>query len=171
MEGFKVSVAEILGRPGSCRDVKVRRPLAGIHNALGKVAADPIEADLKAESVVEGILVSGDARAAAEMSCARCLEPLRADLELQLCELYVPRGQEAPADEEVYEFRGLEIDLEPMLRDALALALPLKPICAGDCRGLCARCGRNLNRGRCECGENEVDPRWAGLEKLRERLG
>lgn len=171
MEGFKVSVAEILGQPGRYRDVKVRRPLPGIHNALGKLSADPVEADLRAESVVEGVLVTGAAHAAAEMWCARCLDPVRADVELDVCELFVAPGREAPAEEEVYEVRGLEIDLEPMLRDALALALPLNPICSGECKGMCARCGQKLNQGQCDCTTDEVDPRWAGLDELRERLG
>lgn len=171
MEAFKVSVAEILGQPGRYRDVELQRPLPGIHNALGELGADPIEAGLRVESVVEGVLVTGKVRARAEMRCARCLDPVRADLELELCELFVAPGHEAPAEEEVYRVRGLEIDVEPMLRDALALALPLNPVCAGDCKGMCARCGRNLNQGECDCRTDEVDPRWAGLDELRERLG
>lgn len=171
MEGFKVSVAEILGRPGSYRDVELRRSLPGIRNALGEVAADPIDARLRIESVVEGVLVGGTTAARAEMRCARCLDPVGADLKLELCELFVAPGHEAPAEEEVYEVHGLEIDVEPMLRDALALALPLNPICREDCKGMCARCGRNLNQGECDCTTDEVDPRWADLDELRERLG
>jgi uncharacterized protein len=89
---------------------------------------------------------------------------------VDVCELFVAPGHEAPAEEEVYRVEGLEIDLEPMLRDALTLALPLNPICRSDCKGLCAHCGKNLNEGPCDCTDDDIDPRWAALSELRDRL-
>ena len=58
------------------------------------------------------------------------------------------------------------IDLEPMVRDALLLELPLAPLCNPDCAGLCATCGANHNLTRCECVTSEIDPRWAALRSL-----
>jgi uncharacterized protein len=57
-----------------------------------------------------------------------------------------------------------------MLRDAVTLALPLRPLCREDCKGLCARCGNDLNAGPCDCGGDDIDPRWEALAALRERL-
>ncbi|MGH2730855.1 MAG: YceD family protein, partial [Actinomycetota bacterium] len=54
--------------------------------------------------------------------------------------------------------------------DALTLALPLNPVCRASCKGLCAHCGADLNRGPCNCAAEETDPRWAPLAALRERL-
>jgi uncharacterized metal-binding protein YceD (DUF177 family) len=168
---FKISVSEILGRPGLYRDVTVKGFLPDLGNALARVSADgPIEARLRIESVVEGVLVTGPVDAPVTFSCARCLKPLEGDVVVDLCELFVAPGHEAPAEEETYEIHGQEIDVEPMLRDNIALALPLNPICREDCAGICATCGRDLNTGACDCTTEELDPRWAGLSELRDKL-
>ena len=149
MQDLKVSVSEILGHPGLYRDVQVKSSLPEVGNALARVSDGPVEGDLRAESVVEGILVTGLVTAPALFNCARCLKPISTDVRLEVCELFVGPGHEAPAEEESYEVRGDEVDLEPMLRDAITLALPLNPVCREDCAGLCATCGKDLNTGAC----------------------
>lgn len=172
MQSLKVSVAEILGQPGAYRDLKVEHQIREIRTALARLSeGDPVRAELRAESVVEGILVTGRASGQGHFQCARCLKPLDAEVDVEVCELYVTPGHEAAPEEEVYEVHGSEIDLEPMLRDALTLSLPLNPVCRIDCEGLCSSCGKNLNQGPCECVEDEIDPRWAALSELREKLG
>ena len=167
---FKVSVAEILGHPGRYRDLVVEAPLSDVRNALGRLVDRPVTGRLRAESVVEGVLVTGPVEARAEFDCARCLKPVPATLEVEVCELYVAPGHEAPPEEESYRIEGLEMDLEPMLRDAVALAMPLKPVCNEDCKGICVTCGKDLNAGPCGCSEEELDPRWAALSDLRDKL-
>jgi uncharacterized protein len=170
VQGFKLSVAEILGRPGHYRDVSVRKPLPGVGNRLAHLSDTPIVADLRAESVVEGILITGPLRGLTELECARCLKSFTCPVDVEVCELFAGPGHEAPPEEDTYEVHGLEIDLEPMLRDALGLALPLNPVCKEDCRGLCVQCGKDLNLGDCSCTFEEIDPRWAGLSALRDKL-
>lgn len=170
MQHLKISVADILGRPGHHRNVQVTAPLAGVANALARVDEAPIEAELHLESVVEGVLVTGTARSAASYDCARCLDRFRSAVSLDVCELFVAPGHDQATAEDAYRVQGSEIDLEPMLRDAVALALPLKPVCSDECQGLCPQCGTNLNQGACECRDDDVDPRWAALTALREKL-
>lgn len=171
MRDLAYSVADIVGRPGEYRDFRVEGSLAGDGTALARLADAPVRADLRAESVVEGVLVTGSVRADATLECARCLTRIDATVPVDdLCDLYVAPGHEAPEGEDAYELAGLEIDLEPMLRDSLLLALPLNPLCRAGCRGLCARCGRDLNTGACGCVDDDPDPRWAALEGLRARL-
>jgi uncharacterized protein len=165
-----VSVAELLGRPGAYRDVRLAAPLEGVAIALARLDPARVSADLRAESVVEGVLVTGMVRGETVLTCARCLRESSDPVEVDVCELYAAAGHKPEDDEEVYEVRGAELDLEPMLRDAIALALPLNPHCADGCEGLCAMCGRNLVDGRCECWESDHDPRWAALDKLKESL-
>jgi uncharacterized protein len=167
---FTASVAEILGKPGHYRDIKVSRPLPGVRTHLARLDGSPLTGDLRAESVVEGILMTGRVEGRVQLTCARCLEDFEASLSADLCELFVAPGHEVPEGEETYEVKGLEIDLEPMLRDALTLSLPLNPLHAEDCKGLCAHCGKDLNAGECSCVEDDVDPRWAALEGLRDKL-
>ena len=169
MPQLKVSVTEILNRPGEYRDLDLRPAFEDVHTELARLDTDPLETRLKAESVVEGVLVSGRVAGSASLNCARCLEPFEGAVELDVCELFTTPGHELP-EEEAYKVEGSEIDLEPMLRDALLLALPLNPVHDEDCKGLCANCGRNLNEGSCDCVTDEIDPRWAELSALRERL-
>lgn len=171
VQGFKVSVAEILGHPGHYRDLSVNERLSDVANPLVALTDAPLRGDLRAEAVVEGILVTGPLSGEMAGSCARCLKKVAGGISVELCELFVAPGHEVPGEEEAYEVHGFEIDLEPMLRDAVVLALPLKPVCKVDCKGLCARCGKDLNEGPCSCSDEEMDPRWAALSELRDRLG
>jgi uncharacterized protein len=170
VQELRVSVAEILGYPGEYRDIRLDRPISGVRTALARVTEGPVHAELRAESVVEGILMTGTVRAGTVLSCARCLDEFPSQVGLELCELFAGPGHESSVEDEAYRVEGKEVDLEPMLRDALTLAMPLHPLCREDCPGLCARCGRRLDVGTCDCFQEETDPRWAELDALREKL-
>ena len=170
MQGLNLSVADLLGRPGEYRDFSISSVVSGVSNPLARVEDRPVSGDMRAESVVEGILVTGRVRASVSYRCARCLTRFGLPVSLEVCELFVAPGHEAASDDDTYRVGGKEVQLEPMLRDALALSLPLSPICGESCAGLCSGCGRNLNQDVCICSEDDVDPRWAELAVLRERL-
>jgi uncharacterized protein len=169
VQHFCVPVAELLGQPGAYRDLNIRAPLEGVAVDLSRLGTDPINAELRAQSVIEGILVTGRVEGTSDLRCARCLTDFNSPLELSVCELFATPGHEGVPDD-AYLVAGTEIDLEPMLRDVIALALPLHPLCRQDCRGMCPRCGTDLNAGGCSCTEDESDPRWAPLDALRARL-
>jgi uncharacterized protein len=169
IDDFTISVAEILGQPGHRRDFTLELPLAGVGTALAHLEERPLQADLRAESVVEGILITGELQGATVLECARCLKQFGSSVDLDVCELYLAPGH-APEDEDSYRISATEIDLEPMLRDAVTLSLPLNPLCKEDCKGMCAHCGRDLNLGPCDCTEDATDPRWAALDALRDKL-
>ena len=169
MQQLNVPIGEILGRPGEYRDLDLRATLSGVQNALVRLDERPVRATLRAESVVEGILVSGKVEGGSTLECARCLTVRSAPVQLEVCELFVAPDRELP-EEDAYRLVGTDMHLEPMLRDAIALALPLNPLCGDDCKGLCSSCGRDLNLGACGCVDDEADPRWAALAGLRARL-
>jgi uncharacterized protein len=105
------------------------------------------------------------------LECARCLKEFDSSVDLDVCELFLaPDADVDVEDKESYRIAGSDLDLEPMLRDAVTLSLPLNPLCKEDCKGMCARCGRDLNLGDCDCTEDNTDPRWAELDALRDRL-
>ncbi|NHC44651.1 DUF177 domain-containing protein [Motilibacter sp. K478] len=126
-----------------------------------------LDLELRLEAVMEGVLVSGTARAAVTGECVRCLDPLEQQLEVSFQELYAyPESSSAEADEdEVRLLEGDLLDVEPVVRDAVVLALPLQPVCTEDCPGLCADCGARLadEPGH---GHDVVDARWAALGGL-----
>ncbi|GAA1521957.1 hypothetical protein GCM10009788_27280 [Nocardioides humi] len=132
----------------------------------------PVELDLRLEAVMEGVLVTGTASAVLEGECARCLEPIRDDLEVTFQELFVyddiRDSAEAEEDDEVSMLQDDLVDLEPLLRDAVVLALPFQPLCQDDCPGLCPECGVRLADEPGHRHEAAIDPRWAALTELRQ---
>ncbi len=107
--------------------------------------------------------------------CARCLSEVNDTLSFTVERTVVTPKEAADIDEEVLdEYLVTEdgfLDMDELISDTLELNFPSKILCRADCEGLCPRCGKNLNDGRCECKTNTPDPRLAGpLSKLLEQL-
>jgi uncharacterized protein len=168
-----LDVRELGRRPGSMKPVRAEVPApAELTVGLAKVPEGaPLALDLRLESVVEGVLVSGTASAPVTAECARCLTPVEDTVAVQLTELFVypdSTTQETTEDDEVSHLVGDLLDLEPVIRDAIVLELPLSPLCRDDCRGLCAGCGVALDDLPDDHTHTQSDPRWAALA---ERFG
>lgn len=133
----------------------------------------PVELDLRLESVVEGVLVTGSVRATATGACVRCLEPVSLPVDVPFQELfaYADRAEhhrEVGAEDdqtEEYQLVGDLIDLEPVLRDAVVPSLPFQPVCREDCPGLCSQCGAPLAEDP-DHQHEVIDPRWGALQAL-----
>lgn len=116
-----------------------------------------------------GIQISGELDALVRLTCRRCLaereERFLVPLEFRL-EPGVEPGSE---DEGIFALRpeGDVVNIAPIVREELILALPEFPECRAECLGLCPHCGVNLNEETCGCGSSEPDPRWEKLRKLR----
>jgi uncharacterized protein len=126
--------------------------------------------DVVLESFAGGVMVTGTVTSPWAGICRRCAAPVGGRLEVAVRERFVPAraesGWEATADEEAYPIVDDELDLGPMVREALVLELPLAPLCRPDCLGLCPVCGTDRNREPCSCVA-PPDPRWAILGVLR----
>jgi uncharacterized protein len=172
---------ELGRRPGSERKVPLTAPAPadlGIE-VLHVPEGSPIEFAIRLEAVVEGVLVTGTAQAGLEGECVRCLEKIHSEITADFQELFVYDDGEKHAkhdkhdkhdmdteDEETSRLEGDLVDLEPLLRDAVVLALPFQPLCQDDCPGLCIECGARLADDPEHRHEAAVDPRWAALQKL-----
>ena len=167
MEDLRVSVAEVLGRPGEYRDVEVSGRLGEARTELATLVDEPIEARLRLESVVEGVLVTGTVEGGTQLTCARCLKEIRSRASVEVAELFARPGSDV--EDEAYPIQGVELDLTPMLRDALVLSLPLNPVCKTACAGICPQCGGDLSEGD-HVHDEGLDPRWAELSMLRGKL-
>jgi uncharacterized protein len=162
---------ELGRRPGSQRRVSftAEAPAELGIEVLGVPEGSPVDLDLRLEAVMEGVLVTGSAEAGLEGECARCLEPIDDTLRVDFQELYLYDDGELPAGDREDELSRLEgdlIDLEPLLRDAVVLALPFQPLCRDDCPGLCVECGARLADDPGHRHDEPVDPRWAALQGL-----
>ena len=132
---------------------------------IGVPEGSPVELDLRLESVVEGVLVTGTATLELRGECVRCLGPVGQRLEVDLQELFVYPDREAE-EEEASRLQGDLADLEPLLRDAVVLDLPFQPLCRPDCAGLCPTCGANRNDDPGHEHPADHDPRWDLLRRF-----
>ena len=151
-------------RPGTMVEVArtVPAPIGLGLDVVSVPEGDPVELDLRLESVLEGVLVSGVARAQAHGECVRCLDSITVELDLDVQELFAYPDAPSADAEEIAQVEDELVDFRPVLRDAVVLALPLQPVCKDDCLGLCATCGARLNDDPGH-QHDQVDPRWAAL--------
>ena len=128
----------------------------------------------QAQLAGEGMRLQGHLHGEIAPACSRCLEPIAMVIDRDLDLLFQPEsvlGESAEVeihagDTEISFFAGPGVEVADVAREQILLALPMQPLCRADCRGLCARCGANLNQGACACPP-EADERWSALKSLR----
>lgn len=163
LAGLRVDVAAVARQPGVSRQVGRHAVVPGLATEAAGVGDDPVDLELRLEGVAEGVGVSGSVSGAWHAECSRCLEEIEGPFDLEVHELY----ESDPVESETYLLEDDEIDLTPLVRDAVVLTLPHAPLCSDDCRGLCPTCGIDRNHHDCDCGETPSDPRWDALDDLR----
>jgi len=162
---LRVGVTELRRRPGTQREVLVRTALPGLAITSARVPDDAeLVVDLTLESV-EGTAIT--ARGTVEVpwvaECRRCLDDLSGTLVVDVHEVY----EVHPTDGETYPIEIDEVDLEPVVRDAALLNLPLAPLCRPECPGPAPERLAVTVAGTAEpSGEPARDPRWAALDDL-----
>ena len=142
---------------------------------------------VKLQKTGSGVLLRGSTEVAVHTPCRRCLADVHLKLPVTFTLNLVSRaalsdaedeeGREDEqaeragsfdlerADEELFD--GKTIDLDPLVREQVLLALPMHAVCREDCKGLCGTCGQNLNEGECGCAPSQVDPRFAALKNIK----
>lgn len=130
----------------------------------------PLAVRLVATRVGRDVLVRGHLQGEAALNCRRCLEPVLQRIDDEVSFLFRAGIDRLTAErEEVYSFPegARELDLTDAVREHLFLAIPTLVVCREGCRGLCPRCGVNLNDGTCTCEGPETDERWAPFRGLK----
>ena len=149
---------------------------------MGKLAtsgrAEVIHEHRGPKEIVPDIRLRAKYQGKVEITCARCLDPVEHALKGDFDLIFRPLGVDQGASEHsittdeteigYYEKSGLA--LEDVLREQVLLSLPARTLCRQDCKGLCLRCGRNLNSEACTCDTAVVDPRWSALSDLGSRI-
>jgi uncharacterized protein len=156
-------------------------------DAAGYRARAPAHVEAHLDRVSRRVLLRARSRAELTAPCGRCLAPVPVPVPVEFALTFVPAAEEERPEGEAAEergkrrvagsftaervdeeaYRGREIDLDPVVREQILLALPRYPLCREGCRGLCPACGQNLNEKECGCDRHVPDPRWAGLERFR----
>jgi uncharacterized protein len=169
-----VNVAGLLAEgPGSHRDVAVHDLSLSLDEGL--VLARPVEGSVRLARTNRGLLVTGRLSAALRASCARCLKDVDVPVDMEIDEEALPSVDltsgmpvDTSADPEAARLSDHhELDLEPLIREAISLAEPIAPLCRPDCPGLCVVCGGDLATGDHEHADGPVDPRLEALRAFR----
>jgi uncharacterized protein len=135
----------------------------------------PVTLDFEIHKDKDRFRLVGTVLTELELSCSRCLEPFRMPVNASFDLRYLPASEMTHDEEREVEeddldtsyYREDQIDLNELLREQFYLALPMKPLCGDDCKGLCPTCGTNLNTGACDCAPQWEDPRLAVLKQLK----
>jgi uncharacterized protein len=163
--------------------------------ALERPADDPEAGEAAAELDLyiedENVFARGNLSGWIEVACSRCVGPVRIAVDEPLQVTFMPASRvpdgaaalaaetdaaaEGEADAEdpdaddvdLFPYHGKEIDLEPLMREQIILAVPFAPLCSESCRGLCPVCGIDRNTGTCTCDPAPADPRWSALKNLK----
>jgi uncharacterized protein len=172
---MKIQVADITESP---RELKYAE---GVDELNGRLARGASEYQLPSELGIDvsyyrsgsDLFFHGSLRGRVRATCGRCLEEYEFALDLPLTLVLAPReetagvARELSADDVALTFyEGKEVDLTPLVYEQILLALPTRPLCHDDCRGLCPSCGANLNLARCTCAPASAIPRLAVLRDL-----
>ncbi len=143
-----------------------------------KGQADLLVEHRGAHDHVNDIRVRASYKGAFEVLCARCVDPVALPVEGEFDLIFRPESADAEAGERAITEDETEIGyygqsgllLEDVVREQVLLSLPSRILCKPDCKGLCPRCGQNLNIAGCDCGEASTDPRWNALAGLAGKL-
>ena len=132
--------------------------------------ASPLHARVEATIAGSGeVVVRGSVQGALVQVCRRCLAELNSPFDTELTLVFVPAdelGEDPEGDVYPLEASAVELDLRGPIREEVVLRVPSYAFCKEDCRGLCSRCGTNLNEENCQCSEEDADPRLDVLRAL-----
>jgi uncharacterized protein len=171
---MKIAVDDIKASP---KELSYTEQIAELNERLGRGVrdyriAEGIDVDVEYYRSGLDVFFQGSIHGRVVATCARCLEEHAFGLDQPFVFVLTPRAAAAepakiaPDDMALSYYEGEEIDLTPLVHEQTILALPTRPLCGEACRGLCSRCGANLNAGPCGCPEEPRDPRLAVLHTL-----
>ena len=119
------------------------------------------------------LTVKGEADVCLEMPCSRCLEPVKVPFHLEIDQKVdmkqTDEDRAADLDEQFY-INGYNLDVDQLVGNELTLNLPMRVLCSDNCKGICNRCGTNLNRGTCDCDNRSLDPRMSVIQDIFKQL-
>ena len=175
---MKLDLSEMARIPGSFAEHEIDITFKEVE---GMTLTAPVRGKMYVSSTGRVLLLEGAVDTEVEMVCFRCGGTYRQPVHAQFQEEFIVRPPQAPGqgprveeDEESPDIRlffegTLDLNLDELLRQSILLALPLKPLCADDCQGLCPRCGHRLSEGPCHCAPEATNPQLAALRQVWEQ--
>lgn len=167
VSGVRLDLRELIASPGNKREFEFRLDPTDLdfEGVLGYLT--PVSVTGRVENHAGLLELHADIRAQMLCQCARCLKEFQKPLETDV-KAYLAQELEDEDNEDYYLIENDSVDLEEIMRDALILNFEPRLLCRADCKGLCPKCGKDLNEGPCGCVE-DLDPRWLALGQLLEK--
>ena len=165
---MNINISAVSGRREASFPFSFEEKLDGL-GGYSQEAVFTTPVSLDGEVIKEGDIyyINGKGTVGMSMPCDRCLEPVSFSVDFELNEKF---SSNASYDEEIETFSGDSIDLTSIVIRNILAVLPMKVVCSDDCKGICDRCGTNLNRGTCDCAGKSLDPRMSVIQDIFKQL-
>jgi uncharacterized protein len=164
-----LGLSKIIDCPGASVPFSVSIDLSDLLYGETYPVSEPVLAEGVVRNTAGVLVMTGSLHTTIHGVCDRCASDFDRFVEFPLDVVLVTElSNEENEDEWVFPLEGDSADLEDIVRTVFVLNLDSKLLCKDDCKGLCCRCGRNLNDGPCNC-QKELDPRFAALKQLLEK--
>lgn len=165
---MKLDLTEIFDNSVLCVefDQSIEVDLSEVNNAV----LNPVRVKGTVYNTGDGIFLDGMLYYCYKDNCARCLAEVEGEIETEISGriLEDEESKFEESDEKLIAYNKDEIYLDEVIADAVLLSMPMRILCGEDCKGLCPKCGKDLNQGECECQDDDVDPRLAKLRNFFE---
>lgn len=165
-----LGLGKIIDSPGAAVSFSADVDLSDLCYGISYPVSEPVRASGTVRNTAGVLMMSGSISTCIHGICDRCASPFDREVSFPLdgVVLVTEMANEENEDEWVFPLEGDSADLEDIVRTVFVLNLSSKLLCREDCKGLCSRCGKNLNEGPCNC-QKEIDPRLAALKQLLEK--
>ncbi len=164
-----LGLTKIMDTPGATVSFSTSADLSDLRYGISYPVTEPVLAEGQVRNTAGVLVMTGSIKTTIHGTCDRCATEFHRDIEFPIDVVLVTELQnEENEDEWVFPLEGDSADLDDIVRTVFVLNLDSKLLCNEDCRGLCHRCGKNLNDGPCNC-QKELDPRFAALKQLLEK--
>ena len=163
---MRLELSSIIDRPGESLDFSTSVDLSDLVYGIGKPVSEPVMAAGTVRNTAGVLVMTGSIRTTLHCVCDRCTAEFQRSVDIPVDAVLVSQlSQEEDEEPNVFELTGDSADLEEIITTIFVLNMDSKFLCSEDCKGLCFRCGKNLNEGPCSC-QKEPDPRFAALKQL-----
>lgn len=161
-----LDLSKIIDCPGASSSFAASVDLSDLRYGTGYPVSEPVQASGVVRNTAGVLIMTGMVETTIHGVCDRCASDFDRKMEIPIDVVLVTElSNEENEDEWVFPLEGNNADLEDIIRTVFVLNMDSKLLCREDCRGLCFRCGKNLNDGPCDC-RKEPDPRFAALQQL-----
>ena len=166
---MQLGLSSIIDRPGASVDFSTSVDLSDLQYGTSYPVSEPVLASGSVRNTAGVLVMTGKIQTRIHGTCDRCAADFDADVAFPIDVVLVEElSNEDSEDEWVFPLEADCADLEEIVRTVFVLNMDSKLLCKPDCKGLCCRCGKNLNEGPCDCGK-ELDPRFAALKQLLDK--